>query len=139
MKRILLIDDEEGIRIVWKRFHDLAEPVFRGQLEMHVASDLEQGLERLKSGEYDIVILDLELGDSPQLQTISYIFEHAEELPPVIVLTGDEDIYVRRRCMIAGAADFWIKGDATENPDLLFKSIYNEYLKRYASRTDPAA
>lgn len=137
MKKILLIDDEEGIRIVWKRFHDTAEPVFRGQLEMDVANDLEQGLARISGTDYDAVILDLKFMGEGVEDTITFIFDHAAKLPPIIVLTGDEDIYVRRRAMIAGASDFWTKTDAQERPDLFFKSVYNQYLKRYAGSPTP--
>lgn len=138
MNRILLVDDEEGIRMVWKRFHDLAEPVFRGRLEMDVASDLEQGLAKIKATEYDVIILDLKFQGVGADQTISFIFERSHELPPIIVLTGDEDIYVRRRCITAGASDFWTKVDAQERPDLFFKAVYNCYLKRYASQAHAA-
>lgn len=130
MKRILLIDDEEGIRIVWRRFHDIAEPVFRGQLDMDVANDLNQGLAKMKVVEYDAIILDLKFLGEGADNTITFIVENHDHLPPIIVLTGDEDIFVRRRAMLAGASDFWTKNDAQERPDLFFKSIYNKYLGR---------
>ncbi len=136
LNKILLIDDEKGIREIWKRFHDVAEPVFRGRLEMDVASDLAQGIERMKGTEYDALILDLVLPPLTQAEVISWIFENAKlpGIPIISVLTGDEDVYVRRRCIIGGAVDFWVKTDATDRPDLFFKSLYNEYLKRYAER-----
>lgn len=135
-----MIDDEEGIQIVWKRLHDCAEVVFRGQLEMDVASDLVQGMTKIKKNGYDAVILDLTLDVSGAERTITFIAEHAEELPPIIVLTGLEDIQVRRRCMMFGASDFWTKTDAQERPDLFFKAVYNQYLRRYAdSRTNSPA
>lgn len=135
MKRIMLIDDEEGIRTVWKRFHDLTESVFRGQLEMHVAATLEQGEARLQGTEYDAVIVDLTLPPLAADQVISWIFEHAPILPPVFVLTADEHIETRNRCMLAGAEGFWLKLDAQERPDLFFKNIYNATRRRYVARS----
>lgn len=135
MKRILLIEDQEGVRLVWKRFHDLAEPVFRGQLELQVANDLEQGRAKLKGDEYDAIILDLTLPPLASDEVITFIAEQHHALPPIYVLTGDDDIYVRRRCMMSGASGFWLKADAEERPDLFFKSLYNAYLKRHAERT----
>lgn len=139
MNKILLIDDEEGIRLVYKRFHDLMEPVFRGQLEMDVANDLEQGKERLAVTPYDAIILDLKFQGHGGETTISWIFENSYAMPPIIVLTGDTDIWMRRRCMMAGAASFWIKMDAAEHPDLFFKDVFNRYLSRLyvASKTIP--
>ena len=139
MRRILLIDDEKGIRELWSRLHDVIEPTFRGQCSLDVASDIPQGLARLSGTEYDAVILDLRFPDVTVDETISMIFERSIELPIISVLTGDEDIYTRRRCMLAGAADFWLKNDATSHPDLFFKSLYNAYLKRYASREPRSA
>lgn len=132
MKRILLIDDEEGIRIVYKRFHDITEPVFRGQLDMDTAPDLEQGIQKIKTTEYDIIILDLTFKGKGHDETTSWIAENSESLPPIIILTGDTDIWTRRRCIAAGASDFWIKVDAAEHPDLFFKAVYNRHLARYA-------
>jgi len=95
---------------------------------------LEQGKARMKGTLYDAIILDLKFKGQGSEDTISFIAENASVLPPVIVLTGDTDIYVRRRCMLAGAADFWLKDDASSRPDLFFKAIYNRYLTRYASK-----
>lgn len=136
MRKILLVDDEEGIRIVWKKFHDVVDPVFRGQCDMDVANDLEQCLARMQGAEYDAIILDLSLKPRTSDEVISFIFENSAEFPPIIILTGDDDIFTRRRCMMAGAADFWLKSDANERPDLLFKSLYNQYLRRHYARTD---
>lgn len=134
MNRILLIDDEEGIRSLWKQFHDTAEPIFRGQLEMDVANDLEQGKEKIATVDYDVVIADLKFKGHGADITITWIVEEHDRLPPVVVLTGDEDIYIRRRCMIGGASDFWLKLDAAARPDLFFKAVYNQYLRRYESK-----
>lgn len=138
MNRVLLIDDEEGIRIVYKRFHDLVEPVFRGQLALDVANDLEQGVERIKGIKYDAIILDLKFQGQGSDNTISWIFENSGHLPPIIVLTGDTDIWTRRRCMMAGAASFWIKMDATQNTDLFFKDVFNCYLARLYAESKSA-
>lgn len=137
MNRVLLIDDEEGIRLVWKKFHDVTEPVFRGQLDLDVATTLEQGLEKMDKTEYDALILDLTLPPLTPTEVIEFIQNNSVRLPIISVLTGDEDIYVRRRCMLAGSADFWLKSDAHRCPDLFFKSLYNEYLKRYVRNATP--
>lgn len=131
MKKILLVDDDEGIRITWKKFHDYAEPVFRGQLDMDVASDLEAMKERMRHAKYDVIILDLKFVGHGAEDTMAFIAANVEAFPPIVVLTGDSDIWVRRRCMMLGASSFWLKLDAAERPDLFFKDVYNRYLYKY--------
>lgn len=136
MKRILLIDDDEGIRELWKRFHDVAEPVFRGELAMDVANDLARGLIKIEEAKiekkpYDIVIIDLKFEGQGSDYTMGWIVDYKDKIPPIVVLTGDVDIWVRRKCMMFGAADFWNKDDAQQRPDLFFKSLYNRYLANY--------
>lgn len=139
MNQLLIVDDEEGIRDIWKGFHDFVEPVFRGQLQMDAANDIEMAEHKIASTKYDAIIMDLKFKGKGSDETITFIATKAESLPPIIVLTGDEDIFVRRRCMMFGAADFWTKRDAQERPDLFFKAVYNCYLARYGERTTTAA
>jgi CheY-like chemotaxis protein len=134
MKRIILIDDEAGVRELWQRFHDVMEPTFRGECELETATSLEMAMVMITGKDYDAIILDLMLPPNTIDQSISFIFEQSQRLPPIIVLTASEDIYIRRRCMIAGAAGFWTKPDAVKHPNLFFKELYNEYLKRYATQ-----
>ena len=133
MRRLLLIDDEEGIRIVWKKWHDVMEPTFRGQCEMDTASSLAMAKHMIEKTPYDALILDLTMPPDGQDGVMSWIAESTPTKPPIIVLTGDEDIWVRRRCMLMGAAQFFTKSDAEKFPNLFFKVIYNEYLKRYGA------
>lgn len=140
MRRILLIDDEEGIRMVWRKLHDVMEPTFRGQCELDTASSMEQAKQKLSTTVYDAVILDLGMAPEGQGAVMAWLANETGNLPPVIVLTGDEDIWVRRRCMMFGASQFFTKRDASEFPNLFFKVLYNEYLKRYGStRETPTA
>lgn len=106
---------------------------------MDVASDLESGIEKIseakeKGEPYDVVITDLNFQGLGSADTISWLAENQGKLPPIIVMTGDEDIWVRRRCMMFGANDFWLKIDASERPDLFFKSLYNRYLANYPDK-----
>lgn len=133
MRKILLIDDEKGIRQVWSAFHDTMEATFRGS-SLETASDLGSGFVKIsETSDYDAIILDLALPPLDKRDVIEFIHQNSGDLPPIIVLTGSEDIATRRQCIIAGAAGFWTKTDAMKFPNLFFKELYNEYLKRYAS------
>ena len=137
MKRILFIDDEPGQREVWQRFHETMDSTFRGMCEMRVASDLETGLHMLQKDDYDAVIMDYHLPSNGKLTVQEFLARYSRELPPIIVLTGDEDIYVRRECLRFGASGFFTKSDAMRFPNLFFKCVYNEYMKwAYATQRE---
>lgn len=123
-----MVDDDEGIRELWGRFHEVTEPVFRGKLSMDVAPNLDGMREKMRVNKYDAIILDLKFVGQGADDTITFIAENEQQMPPIIVLTGDSDIHTRRRCMMFGAASFWLKDDAQQRPDLFFKDVYNCYL-----------
>lgn len=131
MKRILLIDDEAGIRETWSRLHGIMEPTFRGQCAMDTASDLAEGIQKVEQNHYDAIILDLHLPPIPSDGVVKFIESSHSKLPPIIVLTGDHNVWVRRQCIMAGAEDFWLKSDAMQFPNLFFKTVYNTYLRSH--------
>lgn len=133
MRRILLIDDEEGIRMAWGKWHDVQEETFRGQLSMETATSLIESEALIAKESFDVIILDLNLDIDGAEKSISWVANNHARLAPIVVLTGDEDIFIRRRCMMLGAAQFFTKTDAQAFPNLFFKILYNEYLKRYAA------
>ncbi len=79
--RILVVDDEEGIRDLLSKTLELAE------YEVDVASDGRSALERLRVGPYDLLITDLRM---PGMDGLTVIREarrlHADL--PVIIITG---------------------------------------------------
>lgn len=101
---------------------------------METASSLAEGITKMDSEQYDVVITDLKFEGHGGEETISWLADNQGKLPPIIVLTGDDDIFIRRRCMMFGANDFWTKTDAQERPDLFFKSVYNRYLANYPDK-----
>ncbi|MCH2374392.1 MAG: sigma-54 dependent transcriptional regulator [Planctomycetes bacterium] len=76
--------------------------------ECEVAHDGEDGLKKLKSRQYDLVITDLVLGDLDGLQ----LLRHAQQINPfvaVIVFTGHATIETAVEALKRGAADYLIK------------------------------
>lgn len=132
MTRILYADDSSEQHELWNRFHEQIEKAFQGQCGLDAAFSFAETLEKLASKEYDALILDLVIPPGGVDEGVKFIETHHAKLP-IIALTGHEDIFIRRRCMIAGAADFWTKRDAQMVPDVFFKCLYNQYVKRYAA------
>jgi two-component system cell cycle response regulator len=72
--------------------------------------DLAGTIAALKADEFDVVLLDLNLPDSRDLDTLARVVETAPETP-VIVLTASNDDEVGLKAVKVGAQDFLLKGD----------------------------
>ncbi|MBI5725013.1 MAG: response regulator [Planctomycetes bacterium] len=73
------------------------------------ASSLKEGLERLVSGQFDLILLDLNLPDSAGIETLIRL-QSVTVGVPVVVLTGTEDASVAGQAMNSGAQDYLVKG-----------------------------
>ena len=91
---------------------------FNAQLEC--ADQLSVGLERLADDEIDIVLLDLTLPDSHDLDTFITIHTQVPQVP-IVVLTGLEDEKLAVDAVREGAQDYLVKGQLNSN--LLKRSI----------------
>ena len=71
---------------------------------------LADSLAVLKTDEFDVILLDLNLPDSRELATLTAIVEAAPEVP-IIVLTATNSDETGLRAVQLGAQDFLLKGD----------------------------
>ncbi len=67
-------------------------------------------LEVLKQEDFDIILLDLNLPDSRELETVSRVIRVAPEIP-IIVLTATNDDAIGLKAVQMGAQDFLFKGE----------------------------
>jgi len=74
------------------------------------ASRLDEALAALRGGEFDVILLDLNLPDSNGLDTLSAIIAVAPDVP-IIVLTATNSDEIGLRAVQLGAQDFLIKGE----------------------------
>jgi len=104
--KVLLVEDNPGdARLVRETLAESTSPRF--QLT-HVEA-LNDAKHRLESEQFDAVLLDLMLKDSPRLGTLMEIHGQASNVP-VVVLTGLEDDVVGLWVLSEGAEDYLIKG-----------------------------
>ena len=68
--------------------------------------DIEGGIEKLEARSFDCVLLDWHLPDGDGSRLLDHITQHYPWLP-VLVITGDEEIY--RRAFSAGAQNLILK------------------------------
>ena len=80
-KKVLIIDDEPGIRTMLQ--FELSE---KG-LEVSVASNGEEGLERFKAARPDLVITDMRMPGMDGVETSKAIHKIAPDMP-VVLMTG---------------------------------------------------
>jgi CheY-like chemotaxis protein/MinD-like ATPase involved in chromosome partitioning or flagellar assembly len=104
---VLLIEDEpDAARLIQ---HVLAKgggtPV-----AVEWAGDLRTGLERLAEGDFQAVLLDLNLPDSSGFDTFACVRQRAGDRA-VIVLTGHEDEALALQAVRAGADEYLIKSE----------------------------
>jgi DNA-binding response OmpR family regulator len=78
MKRILVVDDEEGIRQLYKE--ELEDEGY----EVELAERGEEALEKISKAKPDVVILDLKMPGMGGLEVLERIREQDKDLPVVI-------------------------------------------------------
>ena len=88
--RVLIVEDNAADVVLVSRLLGrctLFKPV------VSVAENLNNALRHLATQPYDIVLLDLNLPDSSDLETLAQVLNQSSELPtpPVVVLTGHGD------------------------------------------------
>ena len=93
------------------------------------ATNLAEGMEQARTGEFQLVLLDLGLPDSQGLDTFTDFRAGAPHMP-FIVLTGLDDTGIGLRAVQAGAQDFLVKGNFSSQ--LLVRAI------RYAMEREDA-
>jgi signal transduction histidine kinase len=117
---ILLIEDNAGdARLIAALLEDAA--AFGLQAELVAVDKLAAGVERLRAGGIDLVLLDLGLPESSGLETVQRLRTAVPRLPPLVVMSGlnDEDVAVQ--ALQSGAQDYLVKGRV--EPSALARTI----------------
>ena len=86
----------------------------RRGLEVDCAATLAQAIERVKTADIDVVLLDLSLPDSSGIETFYKMLEVANRIP-IVVFTGLDDQQLALEAVKHGAQDYMIKGLASDD------------------------
>jgi glutamate dehydrogenase (NAD(P)+) len=104
--RVLLIEDDPvHVALVRGLLRD--EPTLDTTVE--AVGRLDQGLDRIRERQPDLLLLDLNLPDSSRLDTVYRVRATAPSLP-VVVQTAVDDLSLAMKAMDAGAQDYLMKG-----------------------------
>jgi len=101
-KKVLIIDDDQQILDILKNFVKLND------CSVDVESTAEKGLAMVRTGEFDIVILDIMLPDLDGIEVLKRIQRISPNLP-VIMITGGNNDERAKECLKSGAVDFIAK------------------------------
>ena len=111
MAKILIIDDERGIR------NTLREVLADEGYEVEVAENGKQGLEMAQAKSYDLIYSDIKMPEMDGLEVLSKISEfRAQNLDsfesiecPIVMISGHGDIETAVQALKMGAYDFLLK------------------------------
>jgi len=127
-QQILFVEDEADFSGLVRDLRKTVDALFLGDAELVVLQSMEMMKHVLATNHVVLVVMDLSLPDSPQEHTIELIARDHAKMPPIVVLTGDERIEVRRQCLFAGAAGVATKRHVIESPNFFFAYLYNIFL-----------
>jgi two-component system response regulator HydG len=97
--RILIIDDEEGIRFAFESF--LSDAGY----ETATARDYYEALARMSEADFDVIFADIILGDRSGIDILRAVKESGL-ICPVIIITGSPDIDSAAEAVRLGAYDY---------------------------------
>ncbi|GAB6138262.1 sigma-54-dependent transcriptional regulator [Halanaerobaculum tunisiense] len=118
MKKILVVDDEKNIRITLKQ-------CLTTDYEVVTAVNGEDGLEKFKEDNFDIVLLDMKLPGMDGLEVLRQV-KQVDKEASVIMITGFSSVETAVETMKLGAIDYLRK---PFTPDEI-KDIVSEVIAR---------
>lgn len=125
--RVLFVEDSPT-----QALQTMAEMEKAGNIEAEHTETLDAALERLRSGSFDVVLLDLTLPDSQGTDTVLATCGVAPSLPVVVLTNRDDDAHALE-ALSNGAQDYLIKGQI--DPDLLTR-CFRYAIKRKGAETE---
>ncbi|MGA1876228.1 MAG: response regulator [bacterium] len=115
--KILVVDDEEGMRITLKKI------LSNRGYSVTTAEDYHEASYHLQSDSFDTVITDIILYDINGIELLRYINEQTPDIP-TIVITGEPNIKTAIESVRLGAYDYLIKPITKNNlPPIVDKAI----------------
>ena len=128
--KVLQIDDDEiDVRLVKRVLGKCTKPA---KFTVESAPCLSEGLNLLKTKQYDVLLLDLGLPDSNGIDTVQSVCKVNFNVP-IVVLTGLENEETGLEAIKSGASDYLVKGPAMET-SLVRTALYAIERKKVAEK-----
>ena len=126
---LLLIEDNPGDLLLTKRMLEKAEHT---KFHINHADSLSAGIQRAIEGSLDVILSDLNLPDSPCVETFFRLKRQVPEIP-IVVLSGFADEEMSHKAIRGGAQDYLIKGQIDGN--ILERSLLYAIERKMAEDT----
>lgn len=128
MIRVLIVDDHAIVRHGLKRILEEATKIG----DVSEASNGVEALKKIRTGHYDVVLLDISMPEKNGIDTLKQIMDENNAAKVLILSMYPEDQYAVR-LMKAGAAGYMLKDVA---PEQLIDAVHRVFTgKKYISST----
>jgi signal transduction histidine kinase len=114
VKILLIEDDEQDVELIGIYLNRTKNFAFG----LESARSVQEGIERLKHGEIDIILSDLSLPDAHGLESFQKIHAQYPEIP-IIILSGFDDEETAVTALSLGAQDYLLKGSSINGSQLV--------------------
>lgn len=108
MANILIVDDDPILNAM------LAKQLLRAGHQTEAATTLEQGIELARTGEFDVIFLDVQLPDGNSLNFFN-LFSEVVSAPEIIIMTGSGDPDGAKKAIQSGAWGYLEKPHVVRN------------------------
>jgi DNA-binding NarL/FixJ family response regulator len=105
--KVLLVEDDPYHA---EALHAMIDRVHEFDFELFHCYKLQEGLQLLKNNEFDVILLDLGLPDSSNIETFIRVHDYSPEIP-IIILTALFDEAVALKTLNSGAQEYLFKGE----------------------------
>lgn len=125
-KRLVMVEDEESIRELYKRQLQLAG------LQVDAFANGKEGLNAILNGNYDLILLDIMLPDINGLEILKEVKKNEKtKVLPVLLLTNLGQDAVIKEGFQLGAEGYILK--AAYTPDQIIQEIKNVLARRQSA------
>ena len=100
-KRILICDDEEGVR-------ESLNLILEDDYELEFASTGNEAVEKIKTSPFDCILLDIKMPGKDGLETMEEIRTISPDVK-VIIVTGYQSVETASKAVKLGAVDYITK------------------------------
>lgn len=101
-RSVLIADDNDGVRAVISFYFTALH------CTTTTCNNINSTLDCLERDSFDLLVLDLYLGDEPGMEVLRWMNQNKIQMPTVL-MSGSEDIFAVEQARRLGIIDFWPK------------------------------
>ena len=126
--RVLLVEDDSNDALL---FQKNIEKIDSTRFVVQRVKQLEEALEEIRTGNFDIIILDLDLPDASDLEAFQKLMESSPQTP-IVILSGQDNQELAMQAVRQGAQDYLRKNEISRFliEKSLLHAIERQRLKR---------